>query len=227
MGVRSSWLTLATKSWRTRSSRLRSVTSWNTAALPGRARPSGDDVHLQRLAAGGVHRHLHREVTPSRQARSTASWSSVRRTRNSGRWPTSSCSVPSMLRSASLWRSTTPVGVGDPHALLHALDGRAERLDLEQRLVTLLGHPACPRIGRRLALRRSAAHVALGGQGAGEAHRRGRSGPPATRQSAHRPSRPAAIPAPRAGRRVPRMQKDDSAGFGSVGHASLSGLASL
>ncbi|CAM4441859.1 hypothetical protein COEX109129_26495 [Corallococcus exiguus] len=41
MGVRSSWETLATKSLRTFSSRRRSVTSWKTAELPGKSRPTG------------------------------------------------------------------------------------------------------------------------------------------------------------------------------------------
>ena len=109
MGVRSSWLTLATKSCRTRSSRLRSVTSRNTAALPGSEPPRGAMWTSSVLLRGASIDTSTFEVTPSRQARSTASWSSVRRTRNSGRWPTSSWSVPRIARSASLCRSTTPL----------------------------------------------------------------------------------------------------------------------
>ncbi len=109
MGVRSSWLTLATKSWRTRSSRLRSVTSRNTAALPGSEPPSGLTCTSSVLLRGASIDTSTFVVTPSRQARRTASWRSVLRTRNRGRWPTSSCSMPSIVRSASLCRSTTPL----------------------------------------------------------------------------------------------------------------------
>ena len=118
-----------------------------------------------------------------------------------------------------------PLRIGDPHPLLHPLDRRAQGLHLEERLVPLLGDRARPGIGGLTQEPALAHRVALAGQGRDEGDQRGDQ----PDRSAHRPpGEQSRRDAGGDGREEgAEGEEDESAGFGSIGHASLSGLASL
>ena len=225
MGVRSSWLTLATKSWRTRSSRFRSVTSRNTAALPGSGPPSGLTCTSSVLLRGASIDTSTFEVTPSRQARRTASWRSVRRTRNSGRWPTSSWSIPSILRSASLWRRTTPL-----ESVIHIPSSipsmAAARVCTSSSAPSRSSTRARCRASADSSDRRIERADSLSLPSATRKPTKAAS-PPARSPTCTSPNAPAPMPCGDAGEQGGEQEEDDASGVGPLVHASLSGLASL